>query len=273
MKARLSQRIATSCLLLIACAAPTVASDVLVPAGAVWRYFAVTNDVGAAWREADFDDGSWPSGPAQLGYGDQDEVTVVPFFPHPDVLGGKNISTYFRHTFLVTNLASLSNLILRVLRDDGAIVYLNGAEVFRSNMPTGEVTHSTWALLNVQAPEENFVFVSTNLTAATLREGVNVLAVEIHQNTPGSQDISFDLELAPQGMRTRPRVTRENFGGALRFSWPLWAADFRLHSATNLTPPVSWSQVTNRLQSLGHQWRADVPFETSVSRFFRLEAP
>jgi hypothetical protein len=272
MKAPLSKVALASCLLLTD-VAPMLAGNVLAPAGAVWKFFPVTNDVGTAWRETGFDDGAWSSGPAQLGYGDQDEATVVPFFPHPEVSGGKNISTYFRHAFVVTNLASHSNLTLRVLRDDGAVVYLNGIEVFRSNMPTGEVTFATTALTSVSAPDENYVFFATNLMAAALREGANVLAVEIHQNSPGSQDISFDLELAAEGFRTRPQLNPSRHAGLLRLTWPSWAADFRLCSATNLTPPVTWSAVTNRTQLLGTEWWTEVSPGDAPRRIFRLEAP
>jgi hypothetical protein len=251
--------------------ASVVPQTPLVPAGAVWKFLPDTNDVGHAWRDAGFDDRSWASGPAQLGYGDQDEVTIVPFFP--DNMGGKNISTYFRHAFTVTNLASYSNLTLRVLRDDGAVVYLNGIEVFRSNMPAGEVNHATLALVSVFAPDENFTFFPTNLTAAALRASVNVLAVEIHQNLPTSQDISFDLELAPAGTRTLPRLTASRNAGLLRLTWPLWAADFRLYSATNLMPPVAWSEVTSLIHSQGPQWRADIPISDGDARVFRLEVP
>jgi hypothetical protein len=275
-KSVLKRVVSVSCLLLAVTAGPAaMASGVpqtpLVPAGAVWKFLPITNDVGLAWREAGFDDRSWASGPAQLGYGDQDEVTIVPFFP--DNMGGKNISTYFCHAFTVTNLASYSNLTLRVLRDDGAVVYLNGIEVFRSNMLTGEVNHTTTALVSVFAPEENFVFVSTNLTATALREGVNVVAVEIHQNLPTSQDISFALELAPTGVRTLPWLATSRDGGLLRLTWPLWAADFRLYSVTNLTPPVAWSEVANLIQSQGPQWRTDIPISNGDARFFRLEVP
>lgn len=178
------------------------ASQVLIPAGSVWKYQPITNDVGFGWRLNDFDDRGWSSGPAQLGYGDQDEATVVPFYW--DETGGKNISTYFRRTFSVTNRALVTNLVVRLLRDDGAVVYLNGAELFRSNMPTGEVTHSTRALASIGPPEEHDVFVQTNAPAAGLFDRTNVLAVEIHQATPASADISFDLELIAESLASRP---------------------------------------------------------------------
>lgn len=165
----------------------------IVPAGAVWKYLPITNDVGTAWREPGHDDAGWSSGPAQLGYGDGDEATWIPFYP--DQIGGKNISTYFRHRFVLPVAARYTNLIVRLLRDDGGIVYLNGVEVFRSNMTNGPVTWTTLALSNVAAPDENTTFFSTNTASTLLREGTNVLAVEIHQATAVSQDISFDLQL------------------------------------------------------------------------------
>jgi hypothetical protein len=182
------------------------AGEVLVPAGSVWKYQAITNDIGIGWRLHSFNDDSWASGPAQLGYGDQDEVTRVPFVV--DESGRKNISTYFRRSFLLTNRALVTNLIVRLLRDDGGIVYVNGFEVFRSNMPTGDVTHSTPALSGVGAPEEINVFFETNVVVPyiSFREGLNAVAVEIHQVAPTSADISFDLELIAESMASRPPV-------------------------------------------------------------------
>ncbi len=87
------------------------APSVLVPAGSVWKYQAITNDVGTAWREFDLDDRTWPSGPAQLGYEDQDEVTVVPFVF--DQNGGKNIPTCFRHCFLAGDATQVTNLLVQ----------------------------------------------------------------------------------------------------------------------------------------------------------------
>lgn len=168
-------------------------ADILVSTGAVWKYLPITNDLGAAWRESGHDDASWASGPAQLGYGDQDEATVVPFYFDQD--GGKNTSTYFRHAFLATNTSRYTNLLVRLLRDDGAVVYLNGVELFRDNLPAGEITHATLAIRSISSPEENYVFIPTNVPPAALREGVNVLAIEIHQASRVNQDISLDVEV------------------------------------------------------------------------------
>src|SRR6476646_6199368 len=117
-------------------------SSALVPAGSVWKYRDDGSDQGTAWRAVAFDDAAWASGPAQLGYGDGDEATLVGFGGNPSA---KYVTTYFRRTFSVSNPASVASLHLRLLRDDGAVVYVNGAEVFRSNMPAGTIGYATLA--------------------------------------------------------------------------------------------------------------------------------
>jgi hypothetical protein len=163
----------------------------LVSTGSVWRYLDNGSDQGTAWRANLFDDSAWQAGPAQLGYGDGDEATVVSYGSNSDY---KFITTYFRKTFYVTNNVALTNLAVRLLRDDGGVVYLNGTEVFRSNMPEGAITNNTLAAVGLSEPEEN-AFFSCPVNCALLLPGENVVAVEIHQFGYGSSDISFDLEL------------------------------------------------------------------------------
>jgi hypothetical protein len=163
-----------------------------IPAGAPdWRYLDNGTDQGTAWSGATFDDTSWSSGTAELGYGDGDEVTVVSFGPDPS---NKYITTYFRKYFFVTNVAQWSNITLRVVRDDGAVVYLNGTEISRQNMPAGPITYQTLATLTVNAPEES-TFFQQILPPTLLVNGVNTIAVEVHQVNGFSSDLSFNLEL------------------------------------------------------------------------------
>jgi hypothetical protein len=180
-------------LLISAPASPPVTAQqaVLVAAGSTWRYLDDGSNQGTAWRAPTFNDSAWRSGPAQLGYGDGDEATVVGFGPDPNA---KHITTYFRRTFSVADPSAFPALTLRVLRDDGAVVYLNGTEVFRTNMPSGTITHTTRASSAVVGADES-VFVSTTINASLLAAGTNVIAVEVHQSDPASSDLSFDLEL------------------------------------------------------------------------------
>lgn len=163
---------------------------VLIAKCSTWRYF----DDGL-WSDPDFDDSGWASGPAELGYNDGDEATVVGFGGDP---ADKHITTYFRHEFNVANPGSVSTLSLDVLRDDGAIAYLNGVEVFRTNMPAGVVDFSTLASTGVTGVAET-TFHTTAVDPLLLVAGTNVLAVEVHQFMPNSSDLSFDLSLTANG--------------------------------------------------------------------------
>ncbi|HMJ90992.1 MAG TPA: Ig-like domain-containing protein, partial [Candidatus Acidoferrum sp.] len=173
----------------------------LVPLGAEWRYLDNGSDQNTAWRALDFDDTGWISGPAKLGYGDSEVVTIVSFGSFST---NKYATTYFRRPFTVSNPAAVSDLVLRLQRDDGAIVYLNSNEVFRSNMPTGAVTYTTFASSSLSAPDED-AFVRSVLNKNALTEGTNILAVELHQANRTSGDLGLDLELLGSDF---PRVLR-----------------------------------------------------------------
>ena len=103
----------------------------LVQTGSTWRYRDDGSDQGTAWQAIDFDDSSWAAGPAQLGYGDGDEATVVSYGPN---ISFKYVTTYFRQAFTIANPAAYPTLTVRLLRDDGGVVYLNGVEVMRSRI-------------------------------------------------------------------------------------------------------------------------------------------
>ncbi|MCI0746977.1 MAG: metallophosphoesterase [Verrucomicrobia subdivision 3 bacterium] len=180
------------------------AADGLVPTGADWRYLDNGSDQGTGWRAAGFDDSGWAVGAAQLGYGDGDESTVVSFGPDA---ANKYITTYFRRSFNVSDASAYQSVTLRLLRDDGGVVYLNGTEVFRSNMPGGTISYNTLAPVAIGGAEET-TFFQTSVSPAVLVSGNNVLAVEIHQANGTSSDISFDLELTASTTPPSAVVTR-----------------------------------------------------------------
>jgi len=179
-------------LLVVMAGQPLAAQDVLVSTGSVWKYLDNGSDQGIAWRAVGFDDSGWASGPAELGYGDGDEATVVSFGPSSS---NKYVTTYFRHTFPVSNPSAYTTLTLKVLRDDGAVVYLNGTEVFRTNIPDGPITSKTFASSAVGGASED-QFYETPINPGSLVAGANVLAVEVHQSDLTSSDVSFALSLA-----------------------------------------------------------------------------
>jgi len=199
----------------------------LLPAGSVWRYESSGADLGSAWREPDFDDSAWEVGAGELGYGDGTETTLmVSASPPPN-------TTYFRTTFDVASPGIFTGLFARLLRDDGAVVYLNGVELMRSNLPDGHVTFDTRALLLTEARDETKYFVAAK-TRKLLKKGRNVLAVEVHQFAVADPDLSFDFELLASASKPPAFVVRGPY----------------LQNATS-------SQITVR-------WRTNVPTRSHV---------
>ncbi len=181
------------CLIVIACVCITVSSTAqttLSPYGSSWKYLDNGTNQGTAWRASTFNDAAWAIGNAQLGYGDGDESTIVSYGPNTN---NKYITTYFRKTITVADTSLFSNYTLNIKRDDGAVVYINGIEVFRSNMPTGTISYTTKA--STAAADDGNTAQVTQLTISKLKQGTNVIAVEMHQNVKTSSDLSFDLEL------------------------------------------------------------------------------
>jgi hypothetical protein len=167
------------------------ATTSLVAASSSWRYF----DQGAAptqWAGEGFDASSWPQGDAELGYGDGDEATVVSFGSDPN---SKHLTTYFRRTLSWDGSHAADSLVVRLVADDGAVVYLNGAEVVRDNMPAGAVGFGTYASTGRWGAGER-EWREFSLDPSLLRVGGNVVAVEVHQDYARSSDLSFNLELA-----------------------------------------------------------------------------
>jgi hypothetical protein len=169
----------------------------LVATGSVWKYLDNGSDQGVAWRDLGFNDASWKSGPAPLGYGDangQFPATTNQFGPDAN---NKYVTTYYRRTFNAANVSSLTNLVMKVQRDDGVVVYLNGVGAFTNNMPE-TFNYLTLATAAIGGGDET-TFYSQPIEATLMREGTNLLAAEIHQATANSSDIVFDLELTGEG--------------------------------------------------------------------------
>jgi hypothetical protein len=197
-------------------------SPALVATGSTWKYLDNGSNQGTAWRAVSFDDSTWKSGVAQLGYGDGDESGIVGYGPNASA---KYVTTYFRHTFQVADPTAFDSLTLRLLRDDGAVVYLNGAEVFRNNMPAGTIAYTTLAAARIWGSGETKVK-STTVSPTRLVAGDNVIAVEVHQSDRTSSDLTFDLELtAGSGVRvTRGPYLQLGTPTTMMFKWRTSAA-------------------------------------------------
>ncbi len=180
------------------------ADTLFISKGATWKYLDNGSDQGISWRENTFDDSSWQSGAAILGYGNGGEATVVSY-------GGdaanKYITTYFRHQFSVTNPAQYQSLSLELLRDDGAVVYLNGSELVRDNMPAGTINYLTVASSTIGGAAET-TYQQFSFPATALQAGTNTLAIEIHQRSRSSSDIGMDVSLTGLTAAAPVTITR-----------------------------------------------------------------
>jgi hypothetical protein len=174
------------------------AQNTLVPYGSTWKYLDDGSNQGTAWRATNFNDAGWKSGPAVLGFGNpsnRKEATTVNSGPSHNGY----ITTYFRKT--LTLPSGYNNYLAQIKRDDGVVVYVNGLEVYRNNLPKsniGHLTQATYADDNGTKPQ-TFTIKKSELTA-----GINVIAVEIHQVSRTSSDMTFDLEITGQGPASPP---------------------------------------------------------------------
>ena len=110
--------------------------------GSVWKYSDQGLDLGTNWSQPGFDDSTWSQGAGRLGY---DIVGVTTTVGYGTNSTNKYITTYFRNTFVVPDGVSYTNLSVRLNRADGAVVWLNGQELYRVNLPAGPITNQTLA--------------------------------------------------------------------------------------------------------------------------------
>lgn len=169
------------------------AETTLVPFGKAseWKYQDDGKPQTSDWVQPSFEDEKWSKGVAPLGYGDAGLNTMVRFGTDPQ---NKQITTYFRRTFDVAEVDALKKLVLLVRSDDGIVVYLNGKEIVRHNLPEGKIESSTRALKPIAGIEER-LYQRFTVGNDTLVSRKNVLAVEVHQVDPRSSDLFLDLVL------------------------------------------------------------------------------
>ncbi|WP_432670352.1 choice-of-anchor D domain-containing protein [Flavobacterium sp. SM2513] len=162
-----------------------------VSAGDNWFYLADGSNQGTEWRSPSFDQGDWTEAATEIGYGDGDETTNIgqPATPRP-------LTTYFRKYLSIADASIFNSIDLEAIRDDGIVVYINNIEVWRNNMPAGDILFDTAALSGITGANES-AWNYTSIPADALVNGVNCIAVEIHQEDEVSSDISFNLKLTP----------------------------------------------------------------------------
>lgn len=245
------------------------AVSVLVKGGAHWNYFDAGQDLGTNWVRADYDDSGWRNGPARLGFGDPVAATTFSYGP---VSTNKYLTTYFRHAFVVPPNVTFTNLVLRLAQRGGSVVWLNGQELWRTNLPAGPIVYTNLATPYSATFDSPYQFNAVTVDASRLLPGTNVIAEELHLLTPSLPAAGFDLELIGTGIRIQPSLSMMTAETNLVFSWPASSGGgFGLYSSTNFAAP-NWIPVGPAPQTNGDQLVVTQAFNGDV-KFFRLQNP
>jgi hypothetical protein len=246
----------------------TTRTSNLVPIHQPWRYNESGADLGTAWRAKAFNDSGWPEGAALLGFEPDNnyfEPMTTPLTPPQ--LGGP-VTVYFRTRFQYTNTPGVMSLVASNFLDDGAIVYLNGAEVFRSAlMPTGAVTYLTFTTLSVGI--EGLTNVNT-FPAGGLVPGENVLAVELHQSSSNSSDVVFGLALdALVTVTNQPVLVDARMIPGGSFEVTLEGVPGRRYAVERSPDLLTWSSWTTFTNVTGRTILTDATAPGNNPRFYR----
>ena len=203
-------------------------------------------------------------GATRLGYGNDGEVTKV--------ASNRQWTTYFRRPFFVPGPALVTNLAARTTRDDAALIYLNGTEIWRdTNITSSAITYTTPAAVALGGADETN-WLTFTIPPAALIAGTNLLAAEVHNQSLTSSDLGFDFELMVDVLLTSlPSLSIAIEPGTVALSWSVGASYFAVDSSTNLVPPVAWTPLTNAPILSGDQWRANLLATTNGQRYFRLQ--
>lgn len=157
-----------------------------------WKYLVPTSEPNALWRTVAYNDASWNIGPGGFGYGDGDDGTTI----------GSTISVFARKTFNLTNVPSVTDVVLHFDYDDAFVAYLNGVEIARANIGTVGIppAYNAFAAGGHEAnvyqgiPIDTFIIPSTTWNGL-LNEGTNVLAIQTHNVDAGSSDLTGNAYL------------------------------------------------------------------------------
>ena len=173
--------------------------DRIANQGATWKYLVPTSDPGQSWKTNAYVDTAWPQGRVEFGMAQPFTVTTIPRVDiNPNQAGNQfNLTSYFRHTFNVADPSVVSALKIRIKRDDGAVVYLNGQEIYRVSMPAGAIGFTTPGNNGVSVTDDGQTWIPQTIPLGqfTLNAGSNVMAIEVHNSTAFDLDLSLDFEL------------------------------------------------------------------------------
>jgi hypothetical protein len=168
----------------------TTADTTLISYGEEWRYWDKGSMPAINWMKTDYDASDWPSGKAVLGYGSANFGTTIDFGPDKN---NKYPTAYFVKTINIPNLATKNDFRMSIYLDDGAAIYINGERAADYNLSVANPTFETFATGKVNNTGQTVDF---EISKKLLREGINVIAVEMHQCDGTSSDLVFDFTMS-----------------------------------------------------------------------------
>lgn len=165
----------------------------IISTGDNWFYYDKKEAPADDWLYNKFVDSNWGEGISPLGYGEDSIVkTNISFGDNPK---NKDITKYFKKTFIIDDPYEHLMYTLKVQRDDGIVIYLNGKEIMRNNMPEGVASHNTKASSLIFSSSSESIVYTKQLSPDDFIAGVNVISASVHQARKTSSDCIFNLEL------------------------------------------------------------------------------
>ncbi|MFK8060882.1 MAG: helix-turn-helix transcriptional regulator [Polaribacter sp.] len=162
----------------------------IITSGDNWSYYD-NGPLDNNWYKNEETYSNWKKGKTPIGYGDNKVITEISFGDSEDK---KDIVKYFVKYFTIMNPEEYSGFEFDFKRDDGIIVYLNGKEIYKNNLPIGPIFNNTKALKRIDSKDEKKI-IKKIISSQKFKEGINILKVSIHQYNLKSSDCIFDLEL------------------------------------------------------------------------------
>ena len=154
--------------------------SVVLP-GDSWHYILPNSNPSPSWIQLNYDTSNWDIGNSGFGYGDNDDETVIP----------TTISVFIRKTFEIYDINAIESVILDIDYDDGFVAYINGQEVARSmltgSMPDYNQTTDGWREPNLP---QGLVPERFAVDSELLNNGINVIAVQVHNYSINSSDLT-----------------------------------------------------------------------------------
>ncbi len=177
----------------------------LIEGGSQWKYEDTNTsqygDAATDFRSEGFNDTAWKTGKAPLGYPLTDtnptfglisDGTLVNNVSKPNAI----LTYYFRKEFTIADVSRVTKLEANVGFDDGFVMYINGTEVNRTYMNEGTVSHTTNAnYVNEPSTPEGSTVLDLTSKIALLKNGLNKIAVSVHNRDADSSDIYFAMNL------------------------------------------------------------------------------